>query len=126
MNQGAFAIFVPLGSPSNHDLPSNTLPEGIFESPRFQLPKRSYLLTQGPIKEALHIKFYQGDDFSLESPNLIWPEDKSWIVVSEIDFCATLISGSLELIQKIMQKKVLTSEIFNRTDTAIDLGLEEF
>jgi hypothetical protein len=126
MNQGAFAIFVPLGSPSNHDLPSNTLPEGIFESPRFQLPKRSYLLTQGPIKEALHIGFYQGDDFSLESPNLIWPEDKSWIVVSEIDFCATLIGGSLELIQKIMQKKELTSEIFNRTDTAIDLGLEEF
>ena len=102
MNQGAFAIFVPPRSPSNHDLPSNTLPEGIFESPRFQLPNRNYLLTQGPIEEALRIEFHYGNFFSFESPNLIWPEDKSWIVVSEIDFCATLIGGSLELIQKIM------------------------
>ena len=126
MNQGAFAIFVPPGSPSNHDLPSHTLPEGIFEGPRFQLLNRNYLLTQGPIEEALRIGFHYGNFFSFESSNLIWPEDKSWIVVSEIDFCATLIGGSLELLQKIIQKKELTSEIFNRTDTAIDLGLEEF
>lgn len=154
LNQGAFAIFMlrkpskiswitdrrPFRSMSmrifmrkhrhrnlsNNDLPSNTLPEGIMEFSRFQLPNRNYLLMRGPIKEALHIGFEHNEYFSLQSPNLIWPKDKSWIFVNEIDFRATLIGGSQELIQKILHQRELTSEVFHRTDTPGDLGLNDF
>lgn len=36
------------------------------------------------------------------SPNLIWPEDHSWLVVSEVDFDSTLVGGSTELIEAIV------------------------
>lgn len=108
---------------SNYNLPLNTLPDGIVEFPRFELPNRNYLLMMGSIKEALHIGFVLGEYFSLQSPNLIWPKDKSWIFINEIDFCATLIGGSQELIRRILHQKELISKVFNRTDTAIDLGL---
>lgn len=108
---------------SNHDLPTNTLPEGIMELPRFELPNRNYLLMNGPIKEALQIGTEHGEYFSFQAPNLIWPEDKSWIFINEIDFHATLIGGSKELVQKFLQHRELTSEVFHRTDTAFDLNL---
>jgi hypothetical protein len=37
------------------------------------------------------------------SPNLIWPADHSWLVVSEVDFDSTLVGGSAELIQAIVR-----------------------
>ena len=81
---------------------------------------------QGSIMEALHIGFQHGSYFSLQSPNLIWPEDKSWILVSEIDFSATLVGGSQELIQKILLNKELTAEVFQGTDTPTDLALSDY
>ena len=111
---------------SNRELSLNTLPEGILEFARFQLPNRNYLLLQGSIMEALHIGFQHGSYFSLQSPNLIWPEDKSWILVSEIDFSATLVGGSQELIQKILLNKELTAEVFQGTDTPTDLALSDY
>ncbi len=111
---------------SDYALPANTLPKGIMEFERFQLPNRNYLLMQGAIKEALHIGFEIHDHFNFQSPNLIWPEDKSWIFVNEIDFNATLIGGSQELIQRIVQRSELTSEVFRRTETATDLGINNY
>jgi len=38
-----------------------------------------------------------------EAPNLIWPADRSWFVVSEVDFDSTLVGGSIELIGSIVK-----------------------
>ena len=81
---------------------------------------------RGPIKEALHTGWEFNDSFILQSPNLIWPKDKSWIFITEIDFRVTLIGGSQDLIQKIMREKELTSEVFHRNDTTADLDLNDF
>jgi hypothetical protein len=37
-----------------------------------------------------------------ESPNLIWPADRSWFVASEIDLDSTFVGGSTELIEELL------------------------
>jgi hypothetical protein len=37
-----------------------------------------------------------------ESPNLIWPADRTWFVVSEIDLDSTFVGGSTELINDLL------------------------
>jgi hypothetical protein len=37
-----------------------------------------------------------------ESPNLIWPDDHSWLMASEVDFDSTLVGGSASLIEAII------------------------
>ncbi|MGN6217148.1 MAG: hypothetical protein ACTHN7_09375 [Solirubrobacterales bacterium] len=40
-------------------------------------------------------------------PNLIWPEDCSWLVASEVDFDSTLVGGGAELIEAIVASPAL-------------------
>lgn len=42
-----------------------------------------------------------------EAPNLIWPADRSWFVVSEVDADSTLVGGSAELIEAIVESPAL-------------------
>lgn len=42
------------------------------------------------------------DDHWYEAPNLIWPADHSWIVVSEVDFDSTLVGGSRVLVDALV------------------------
>ena len=46
-----------------------------------------------PLRPALPARFAP----SAESPSLIWPADRAWIVVSEIDWDSTIVAGSSEL-----------------------------
>ncbi len=41
------------------------------------------------------------------SPNLIWPADRAWLVVSEVDFDSTLVGGSATLIEAIVASPAL-------------------
>lgn len=36
------------------------------------------------------------------APNLIWPADRSWLVVSEVDFDSTLVGGSRKLVDALV------------------------
>jgi hypothetical protein len=36
------------------------------------------------------------------APHLIWPADRSWLVVTEVDFDSTLVGGSGELVEAIV------------------------
>jgi hypothetical protein len=40
--------------------------------------------------------------FYREAPNLIWPADRAWLVVSEVDFDSTLVGGSRELVEALV------------------------
>lgn len=35
------------------------------------------------------------------SPNILWPEDHAWVLVSEIDFDSTIVAGSVDLIREL-------------------------
>jgi hypothetical protein len=56
-----------------------------------------------------------------DSPNLIWPADRSWLVASEVDFDSTLVGGSAELIAAIVKSPELEAWEVEPTDSlAID------
>ena len=38
-----------------------------------------------------------------QSPSILWPEDHSWVLATEIDFDSTLVAGSLALIRELVQ-----------------------
>ena len=95
----------------------HTLPVGIMKSERFKLPYRDYLLARGSLFEAMKIGHRRSEWFQPQSPNLLWPIDKSWILATEIDFDVTLIAGSEQLVEAILSTDSLTAERFSVSDT---------
>jgi hypothetical protein len=68
---------------------------------RIEVPGRSYLLAAGPIESVLEpVPTVVGDGG--QSPNLWWPDDRAWIVVTEIDFAWTYVGGSRAAIDAVL------------------------
>jgi hypothetical protein len=42
-----------------------------------------------------------------QSPNLWWPEDQAWIVVTEIDYAWTYVGGSKQFIDSVVTDELL-------------------
>jgi hypothetical protein len=63
------------------------------------LPQRDYVVLGGDLEAGLLVE----DFLSPSSPNLIWPDDRVWFLASEIDFDSTLVGGSEELAQRIIE-----------------------
>jgi hypothetical protein len=40
--------------------------------------------------------------FDPQSPNLLWPQDQSWCLATEIDFDSTLVAGSTHLVEAVL------------------------
>ncbi|MET0763475.1 MAG: hypothetical protein ABWY29_01320 [Blastococcus sp.] len=78
-------------------------PADALAGPRLRHPGRDYLVFGGPLRAALRMGEQVTDDwFSPQSPNLMWPDDRSWCLASEIDFDSTLIGGSQELVDALL------------------------
>lgn len=68
-----------------------------------KLPDRDYVLLAGPLSGAARIlEPGMSKIVKSQSPNLFWPEDRTWFVASEIDFDSTLVGGSADLIKAIL------------------------
>jgi hypothetical protein len=77
--------------------------DAVVNGPRLHLPGRDYLLFTGPIGAAQDVGQQATPDWFIpQSPNLIWPLNRSWVVVSEIDFDSTLVAGSSSLIASVL------------------------
>jgi hypothetical protein len=66
-------------------------------------PHREYRFYSGPIEFALA-------DLDLrpgQSPNLWWPDDQAWIVMTEVDYAWTYVGGSKALIERLLANDVL-------------------
>jgi hypothetical protein len=37
-----------------------------------------------------------------QSPSLLWPQDHSWCLATEIDFDSTLVAGSADLVEAVL------------------------
>lgn len=55
------------------------------------------------------------DWWTRQPPHLIWPADHSWLVVSEVDFDSTLVGGSAELIEAIVESPKLEAWVVEPT-----------
>lgn len=108
------------------------------EQPELKLPLgRDHLVLQGPLAAVdqigqtfsqsksswVAVKMGEGSDeppempkFSFRyAPSLIWPSDHSWLVASEVDFDSTLVGGSAELIEAIIESPALEAWIVEPT-----------
>lgn len=85
------------------------LSDEISRGPRLELPQRAYVLFAAGVTAFTDASWpdlapWVGPDEAhawAQSPNVLWPADRSWAVVSEIDFDSTVIAGSAELIAAI-------------------------
>ena len=100
--------FTAEGAAIDEPIPAFSAAE--LSRPRVHLPHRDYLLLAGPLPAALQIGHWiTADCFFPQSPNLFWPEDRAWCVASEIDFDSTLLGGTTELIDAILQAPTFDS-----------------
>jgi hypothetical protein len=106
---------------SSPDPELHTLPSGLFNTELFTLPFRNYLLAEGPLMEALRVGHVRMGSFRAQSPNIMWPHDRNWILATEIDFDVTLVGGTEELIESILTTDSLTTERFLITDSVESL-----
>lgn len=98
------------GEPFSHeDAPA--FPPEVLAAPRLhtygdaerRCPVRSYLLFRGPLAACGWDEWeHDGVGHWRQPPNLIWPEDRSWCVATEIDFPFTLVGGSRALVDAIV------------------------
>jgi hypothetical protein len=80
------------------------LPGELLSGPRLRHPHRDYLFLHGPLRAALNIGHHVTVDWRLpQSPSLLWPADRSWLLATEIDFDSTLVGGSAELVAELLQ-----------------------
>jgi len=112
--------------PTDLPNPPNSLPEGIIDAPRFTLPNRGYLLMKGPIEESNKLGWYPGEFLQQQSPNLMWPADRKWILATEIDFNVTLLAGSEEMVAAVENLNFFTTQRFDVTDAIADLPIAEY
>lgn len=85
----------------------------ISEGPRLELPGRGHVLFSAPPRAFADPDWVleapwrdrpaeeHGFPPSAQSPSILWPEDRAWVVVSEVDFDSTIVAGPDELIREI-------------------------
>jgi hypothetical protein len=75
---------------------SNPIPAEILDGPRVSLPRREYVLFGGPVEAAAAI------DGAAFTPNIWWPADRVWCVVSAIDLPWTYVAGPAPMIAELL------------------------
>lgn len=79
----------------------------VIDGPRLQLPDRSYLLFRGPLGAVAGergLPWPTAVDYRWwpQSPNLLWPADRSWCLATEIDLDSTVVGGSRALVDALL------------------------
>ncbi len=82
----------------------------VSEGARLHLPGRDQVLFRGGVAELTEpdwvlrvpwrdrVSEEHGFPPSAQSPSLLWPEDRAWVLVSEVDFDSTIVGGSADLV----------------------------
>ena len=78
------------------------MPQEALEGPRVELPHRRYHLFHGPLEDIHQVP--SGGIWE-QTPNLWWPTDRAWVVVTEIDLPWTYVgdprTSSIESLKTI-------------------------
>lgn len=117
------------GSSESTQLPP-AYPSEVLDGPRLQLPGREYLLFTGPLRAAQQLGHRTPHDLceqwpwewlARQSPNLLWPRDRTWCLATEIDFDSTLVGGPADLVDALVTSPVLEAyPITPHSDLSID------
>jgi hypothetical protein len=83
------------------------LSDDISRGPRLSLPHREHILFRGSVAELAdpewesRVPWADGPAGWTESPSIVWPADRAWVLVTEVDFDSTIVGGSAELIREL-------------------------
>jgi hypothetical protein len=89
------------------------LSDEISRGGRLRLPERDYVVFRGGITEFASADWVErmpwrdleaesmGFGPSAHAPSLVWPDDRAWVLVSEVDWDSTIIAGSEQLIAAV-------------------------
>lgn len=73
-----------------------------------ELPYRTYLTAQGDLGLVTQIgAIFGGQEGQYQSPNLWWPASHEWFVYTDIDCRSTIVGGSRDLIDTLVQSTEL-------------------
>ncbi|WP_217177071.1 hypothetical protein [Streptomyces sp. AC495_CC817] len=82
----------------------------ISEGPKLELPAREHVLFSASARDFTDPSWVlrapwrdlpaeeHGFAPSAYSPSILWPDDRAWVLVSEVDFDSTVVAGSAELV----------------------------
>jgi hypothetical protein len=89
------------------------------EGPRLRLPPpaaRDYLLLAGPLEAASRIgQGVEDSSWSPTSPSIMWPAERSWFLVTDVDLDSTLVGGTRELGEAIVSSDKLEAFLIGPT-----------
>lgn len=86
------------------------LPDEVSRGARLELPNRGHVLFRGGVAELAEPGWQlaapwrdveaesHGFEPSAHSPSIVWPDDRAWVLVTEVDYDSTIVGGSPELI----------------------------
>ncbi|RZI92238.1 MAG: hypothetical protein EOO67_09020, partial [Microbacterium sp.] len=86
----------------------------ISEGPRLELPGRGHVLFHGGVSELAapdwelnvpwrdRIGEEHGFPPTAQTPSLVWPTDRAWVSVTEVDYDSTIVAGTRELIAALV------------------------
>ncbi|MTE24220.1 hypothetical protein [Microbacterium sp. ZXX196] len=82
------------------------LSDEISRGPRLELPGRGHVLFRAAPAEwadpAWADNVPWAEPLHVHSPSLVWPDDRAWVLASEIDLDSTIVAGSEELIAALV------------------------
>ncbi|MCC9204856.1 hypothetical protein [Arthrobacter sp. zg-Y769] len=102
---GESITFSADGTVTHEPLPQPFLGyDGVGTASRLELPNRGYLLFAGDLAVFADPEWQGRNGWDpLQSPNLLWPADRTWFLASEIDFDSTLVGGPAGLIDDLLR-----------------------
>jgi hypothetical protein len=114
------ALDVP-GDPSLaariHRADARAQDEYLREMPKVATYARDYFLLRGPLEAMCAFEI----DGWYDTPNLCWPDDRAWLLETEVDGYSTYVGGSDAAIDAVLAHPELeTVEVF--PDTRMDVG----
>ncbi len=90
------------------------LPREVSEGVRLELPGRDHVLFRGGVAELarpdweLHVPWRDrqseehGFPPSAQTPSIVWPADRAWVSVTEVDYDSTIVGGTRELVAALV------------------------
>jgi hypothetical protein len=106
------------------------LPDDISAGPRLSLPHRDHVLFRGSVRELTDPGWAAQAPWADEapewtaSPSLIWPADRAWVLVTEVDGDSTVVAGTADLVQAICADPLIEARAI-REGTALTWDSDE-
>jgi hypothetical protein len=87
---------------------SESFRRAVEGGPHFDYPGREFVLLQSSLRDLANPAWGMGRGIGWTTnhpepaPQLVWPQDRAWVVASEIDWDSTIVAGTREVIDAIL------------------------